>query len=104
MRAWLEARGEPLTGHDAHHAPLPRMPGMLTAEEMSLLSAATGAPFDRLFLELMIKHHEGALTMVRDLFATPAAGQESDIFVFASDVVADQQMEIARMKRLLDAK
>ena len=73
------------------------MPGMLTAEEMATLADASGAAFDRLFLEGMIKHHGGALTMVRELFATAGAGQESDIFAFASDVDADQRMEIERM-------
>ena len=57
--------------------------------------------FDRLFLEGMIRHHAGALTMVRELFASPGAGQDSDIFAFASDVEADQQMEIDRMGALL---
>jgi uncharacterized protein (DUF305 family) len=77
------------------------MPGMLTPEEMERLSAAKGAEFDRLFLEGMIKHHEGALVMVKELFATPGAGQESDIFAFASDVDADQRMEIDRMSIML---
>ena len=77
------------------------MPGMLTAEEMERLAAARGAEFDRLFLEGMIKHHGGALTMVKDLFATAGAGQESEIFAFASDVDADQRMEIARMDAML---
>jgi uncharacterized protein (DUF305 family) len=77
------------------------MPGMLTADEMARLSASKGREFDRLFLEGMIKHHEGALVMVKDLFATPGAGQESDIFAFASDVDADQRMEIDRMRAML---
>ena len=70
---------------------------------MKRLSQATGAEFDRLFLEGMIKHHEGALTMVRELFATPGAGQEVSIFSFASDVDADQRMEIERMGAMLGA-
>ena len=78
------------------------MPGMLTADEMSRLAAARGAEFDRLFLEGMIKHHEGALTMVKELFATPGAGQDVAIFSFASDVDADQRMEIDRMGAMLD--
>ena len=57
--------------------------------------------FDRLFLEGMIKHHEGALTMVRDLFAVGGAGQESEIFAFSADVDADQRMEIERMGAML---
>jgi uncharacterized protein (DUF305 family) len=68
---------------------------------MARLAAATGAEFDRLFLEGMIKHHGGALTMVEELFATPGAAQESEIFAFASDVDADQRMEIDRMGAML---
>jgi uncharacterized protein (DUF305 family) len=68
---------------------------------MARLTAATGVEFDRLFLEGMIRHHGGALTMVRELFASPGAGQDSDIFAFASDVEADQQMEIDRMFAML---
>ena len=77
------------------------MPGMLTPEEMSRLAAAKGQEFDRLFLEGMIRHHDGALTMVNELFAQPGAGQESEMFAFASDVDADQRMEIVRMSALL---
>jgi len=102
MQTWLKARGQPLPDPHAHHqhgATL--MAGMLTPEQMAQLSAASGVEFDRLFLEGMIRHHAGALTMVRELFATPSAGQDSDIFAFASDVEADQQMEIDRMGALL---
>jgi uncharacterized protein (DUF305 family) len=102
MQDWLRARGQSLPDPHAHHqhgATL--MPGMLTQEEMARLSAASGAEFDRLFLEGMIKHHAGALTMVQELFASPGAGQESDIFAFASDVDADQRMEIERMGLML---
>lgn len=95
MREWLVAHGAAVPGEHAHHAPL--MPGMLTAEEMERLRAASGEAFDRLFLEYMIRHHEGALVMVKDLFATPGAAQDADIYAFASDVNADQRMEIARM-------
>jgi uncharacterized protein (DUF305 family) len=102
MRDWLTSRGLKLPDPHAHHAPgAALMPGMLTAEEMSRLAAATGRAFDRLFLEMMIRHHEGALTMVRDLFAARGAGQEPDVFAFASDVEADQRMEIDRMLALL---
>jgi uncharacterized protein (DUF305 family) len=102
MQEWLKARGQTLPDPHAHHqhgATL--MPGMLTSEEMAKLEASTGVEFDRLFLEGMIKHHGGALSMVRELFATPGAGQDGDIFAFASDVEADQQMEIDRMGALL---
>jgi uncharacterized protein (DUF305 family) len=103
MRRWLEIRGQQAPGEHAHHAPgAPLMPGMLTAEEMSRLSAATGAEFDRLWLEGMIKHHDGALIMVDDLFSTPGAAQESEIFAFASDVVADQKAEMDRMAAMLE--
>jgi uncharacterized protein (DUF305 family) len=101
MREWLEARDAEVPGAHAHHAAGARMPGMLTSEEMAKLAAAKGRAFDKLFLEYMIRHHEGALIMVRDLYATPGAGQESEIYTFASDVVSDQRMEIARMAAML---
>jgi uncharacterized protein (DUF305 family) len=102
MERWLSTRGAEVPAAHAHHAMgATSMPGMLTAEEMARLSAAKGRDFDRLFLEGMIKHHEGALVMVKDLFATRGAGQDSDIFAFASDVDADQRMEIDRMRGML---
>jgi uncharacterized protein (DUF305 family) len=102
MERWLSTHGEEVPSAHAHHMMGGTlMPGMLTPEEMERLSAAKGAEFDRLFLEGMIKHHEGALVMVKALFATPGAGQESDIFAFASDVDADQRMEIDRMSIML---
>jgi uncharacterized protein (DUF305 family) len=101
MQEWLKRRGQPLPDPHAHHHGGKLMPGMLTAEDMGRLAAATGVEFDRLFLELMIKHHEGALVMVKDLFATAGAGQESEIFAFASDVDSDQRMEIDRMSAML---
>jgi uncharacterized protein (DUF305 family) len=105
MREWLEDRGQPAPDAHAHHAPgATLMPGMLTADEMARLTAAGGPEFDRLFLELMIRHHEGALVMAKALFANPGAGQESDIFAFASDVVGDQQIEIGRMRGLVGAR
>lgn len=102
MQEWLKARGQAAPDEHAHHAHgATLMPGMLTVEEMARLAAAKGAEFDRLFLEYMIKHHEGALTMVKELFATAGAGQDSEIFAFASDVDADQRMEIDRMRGML---
>jgi len=102
MQHWLEARGQEVPGpHAMHMHGAVLMPGMLTAEEMNRLAEAKGTEFDRLFLEGMIKHHGGALTMVQDLFATPGAGQDSEIFAFASDVDADQRMEIDRMDAML---
>ena len=102
MQRWLKKRGEAVPDEHAHHdhgGAL--MPGMLTPEQMSRLEAAKGQEFDRLFLESMIKHHDGALTMVTDLFATQGAGQEPEIFAFASDVDADQRIEIDRMSGML---
>jgi uncharacterized protein (DUF305 family) len=101
MRKWLEARGEKVPGPHAHHEPGGFMPGMLTAEEMTALAAAKGIEFDRLFLTGMLKHHGGALTMVDELFKSPGAGQDGDIFAFASDVESDQRMEMERMYMML---
>ena len=77
------------------------MPGMLTAEELARLEQARGEEFDRLFLELMIRHHEGALVMVGELFAAPGAGQDPEVFRLAMDVDADQRAEIRRMQAML---
>ena len=102
MQRWLEVRGQALPDPHAHHAHgAMLMPGMLTAEEMDRLTKVKGDEFDRLFLQGMIKHHEGALTMVRDLFSVGGAGQESEMFAFAADVDADQRMEIERMGAML---
>ena len=78
-----------------------QMAGMLTAEQLKTLEASSGTAFDRAFLEMMIQHHEGALTMVQDLFASPGAGQEVDVGVFANDVVVAQTAEIGIMRRML---
>lgn len=77
------------------------MPGMLTGEQMKQLDAARGPEFDRLFLTDMIQHHSGAVSMVRDLFASYGAGQDEIVFKFASDVNVDQTTEIARMEKML---
>jgi uncharacterized protein (DUF305 family) len=74
------------------------MPGMMTPEQMAQLRAAKGAAFDRLFLEGMIRHHEGALTMVKNLLSTPGAAQAPEVFTFAADADADQRAEIQRMR------
>jgi uncharacterized protein (DUF305 family) len=74
---------------------------MLTAAQMRRLEQARGAEFDRLFLSFMIQHHEGAVEMVRRLFATPGAGQGNEIFRIASDINVDQVTEIERMRSLL---
>lgn len=113
MERWLRDRGEEVpdwraadahAGHGGldHGAPeRPAMPGMLSPEQMARLEAASGEEFDRLFLELMIQHHQGALAMVQELFASPGAGQESRIFQIASEIDADQAIEIRRMRELL---
>lgn len=102
MQRWLASRGLPVPGPHAHHAHDAKlMPGMLTPAEMATLSAARGAEFDRLFLTFMIKHHDGALVMVDELFEADGAGQEADINAFASDIVADQKMEMDRMGAML---
>jgi len=109
MERWLRSRGEAVESADAHqhhgaagggHAGMPGMPGMATPDEMARLAASTGAEFDRLFLELMIRHHEGALVMVAALLASPGGGQDAEVYQLASDVEADQRAEIARMQRL----
>ncbi len=111
MSRWLRSRGErvPPSAALAHggHVPdgaMPHMPGMLSPEQMARLEAAEGETFERLFLEYMIQHHQGALTMVRQLFSTPGGGQETEVFRFASDVDADQGIEIRRMGRMLEAR
>lgn len=109
MQRWLRERHQdapdPLEhyqmGHDMAMSPAEMMPGMLTADQMKALDAARGPEFDRLFLTDMIQHHQGAITMVNQLFASPGAGQELYVFRFASDVNADQATEIERMRLML---
>jgi uncharacterized protein (DUF305 family) len=100
MKRWLADRGQtiPADGYMDHMM----MPGMLSPEQLRQLDAARGREFERLFLRFMIRHHEGALTMVEELFDTPGAGQEPDIFRFATDVDADQRDEIYVMSTMLD--
>jgi uncharacterized protein (DUF305 family) len=107
MRQWLRTRGLDTTAVAAHqhtHAggadDHGGMPGMLTETELDGLAAASGAGFDRLFLEYMIRHHEGAVTMVAELFFTNGAGQDPEIFRLASDIDADQRAEISRMRAM----
>ena len=78
-----------------------RMDGMLTDAEIAELDTAKGVAFDRAFLVGMIKHHEGALKMVDDLFKVKGAGQEVDANIFANDVVSAQTAEIGIMRGLL---
>jgi uncharacterized protein (DUF305 family) len=80
------------------------MPGMLTDEEMAALDKARGPEWDRLFLLGMIRHHQGAINMVNDLFAAYGAAQDEMVFKFASDVFADQSTEIDRMNKMLEGK
>ena len=107
MEGWLGSRGEDAPRVRVENTTPLRddqlMPGMLTERDMARLAAATGEAFDRLFLELMILHHEGALMMVERLFAAPRAGQEATIFQYANHVDADQIIEIGRMTTMLQA-
>ena len=101
MQDWLKVRAAEIPSIDTHHAHgAVLMPGMLTPDQMAELAAGTGSEIDRLFLEYMIMHHQGAVVMVEARFASPGAAQESQIFSFASDVIADQSMEITRMRRM----
>ena len=102
MRRWLEVRGQAAPDDHANHVPgAPMMPGMLSTEEMAQLAAAKGSEFDVLFLRGMIKHHTGAIVMVDELFKTEGAGQQSEIFAFATEVEADQRADIDRMTAML---
>lgn len=100
MQQWLRANGQFAPDTSAWRQM--SMPGMLTTEQLQQLEAAKGTDFDRLFLEFMIQHHEGALKMVSDLFATPRAGQDVDVSVFANDVQTVQTAEIGTMRRMLN--
>ena len=113
MKRWLETRGESSRmsmsdahgEHGGHSASKPMlMPGMLTTGQMSDLRRAKGAEFDRLFLTGMIQHHEGALVMARDLFNTAGAGQDAELFNFATDVDTSQRAEINIMRNMLGEK
>jgi uncharacterized protein (DUF305 family) len=84
--------------------PMVLMPGMLTPEQMEALRKAKGAKFDQLFLTGMIQHHNGALTMVKDLFDTAGAGQDADLFDFATDADNTQRAEIKIMQGMLETK
>ena len=116
MKRWLEARGEPVSammpetggmdmpGMDmsSHPMSMPAlMPGMLTEKQMEALRKAKDKEFDRLFLTGMIQHHGGALIMVKDLFDTAGAGQDAELFNFATDVDSGQRAEIRIMQTML---
>ena len=118
MKRWLEMRGEKTAmpmkkmsnmemsdpDDHSHHSGHSLMPGMLSSKEMEALKDAKGVAFDRLFLKGMIKHHEGALVMVKDLYDTTGAGQDAEVFNFTSDVDTGQRGEIKIMKNMLDTK
>jgi uncharacterized protein (DUF305 family) len=107
MERWLRDNDQPIPdslsiamhvrggGHEMH------MPGMLSAEQLAELDAARGTDFDRLFLTYMIGHHQGAITMVDELFASHGGAQGDAVFKLASDIAADQNSEITRMKSML---
>ena len=112
MQRWLEVRGQPVEMQMAEmpashshgqHSPGHKMtmPGMLSSQQMNELKKAKGTDFDKLFLTGMIQHHEGALVMVKDLFDTTGAGQDAELFNFASDVDSGQRAEINTMRNLL---
>ncbi len=108
MKRWLAARGEsvpkPMTkmpGMDMPDEMMPLMPGMLTSQQMEALRKAKGSEFDHLFLVGMIQHHNGALTMVKDLFDTAGAGQDAELFNFATDADNTQRAEIRIMEAML---
>jgi uncharacterized protein (DUF305 family) len=111
MQNWLRSQNQPVPDARATHLRMNMngavhdmlMPGMLDAEELARLDRARGTEFDRLFLRAMIKHHEGAIAMVDQLFASQGAGQDEVVFRFASDVYADQTTEIDRMQKMLAA-
>ena len=118
MKRWLEIRGEPISpampemhrsnmsGHKMTHSgsDVMLMPGMLTAQQMEALKKAKGREFDRLFLTGMIQHHNGALIMVTDLFDSAGAGQDAQLFNFATDVDSGQRAEIRIMQTMLGEK
>ena len=117
MLRWLAVRGEPASvspkemsdtnmSHemDMSHSAMHLMPGMLTLEQMEALRKARGPEFDKLFLTGMIQHHHGALTMVKDLFDTAGAGQDAELFNFATDVDTGQRAEIKIMQEMLDKR
>ena len=109
MQTWLSDRGLEVPAADATHMKMNMggmvhdmlMPGMLTDEQLAALDKSRGKDFDKLFLNAMIAHHQGALTMVDELFKTKGAAQDEIVFRFATDVHADQSTEIEVMKEML---
>ena len=109
MKRWLASRGQPISQsmpdmpHISHES-MALMPGMLTPKQMEALRNARGERFDHLFLTGMIQHHDGALIMVKDLFDTAGAGQDAELFNFATDVDSGQRAEIRIMQGMLEKK
>ena len=109
MQTWLKQRGLEVPPANATHMKMTMggmthemlMPGMLTDEELKQLDAARGSDFDRLFLQAMIRHHQGAISMVDDLEGADGARQDETVFRFSQDVYADQTTEIERMTKML---
>jgi uncharacterized protein (DUF305 family) len=110
MRRWLRERNQEVPdsmstrhkmkmGGQVHEM---MMPGMLSDEEMAALDKARGSAWDRLFLEGMIRHHRGAISMVETLLSHGNAGHDETVFRFANDVVSDQSAEIIMMLRMLE--
>ncbi len=101
MRSWLQAWGEDLpdaSGGMDHSAHGGGMPGMMSPEDMKALEEASDADASRVFLEQMIKHHEGAIAMARTEIAE---GENSAAKALAQQIVQDQQAEIAQIRQLL---
>jgi len=105
MQQWLAERGEDAPDPTAHHHmhTSHTMAGMASPEQMAELAASSGTDFDRLFLELMIRHHDGAVKMVEELMEQPGAAYDPVLFEFTSDITNDQAAEIERMNGLLTA-
>ena len=99
MQEWLRANSQAAPEAESWRTMV--MPGMLTPEELAQLEKARGVEFEKLFLTLMIRHHEGALRMVADLLATPRAAQDVDVWAFANDVEIVQTAEIGVMRQML---
>ena len=105
MTGWLTERGEEVPSpHDAHQMHTSHdMAGMASPEDLERLRGSEGVEFDRLFLTLMIAHHEGALEMVEDLLDQPGAAYDPVLFEFVNDVDKDQSSEIDQMNKMLVA-
>ena len=103
MQDWLRERGEPVPDPTAHHLmhTSHEMAGMATPEQMAELATLKGTDFDRMFLKLMIPHHEGAVKMVEELLEQPGAAYDPVLFEFTNDITNDQLAEIERMNALL---